>query len=226
MSYQSGSQDCGEGLSGNCGIERPFYDLAEILVCDPVAANRASTRSALYALGCGHVEIAGNLRDFSDALENRPPDLALCEAQVGETDLCRTIRQLREDDQSYNPFAIIIVTAWTPTSAVAAQILNSGADGLILRPFSAALLDQKIRTHVLCRKPFVVTNGYIGPERRASGRTPAGALSFAPPNSLLTKSMGRMNLHEATSRFAQDLQVARTKLIDAKRRRKTPELRG
>ncbi len=84
----------------NSRTERSFYDLAEVLVCDPVASNRAATRSALYSLGCRHIEIGGNLRDFLDALENRPPDLALCDAQVGEAELCGAIRELRHTIRS------------------------------------------------------------------------------------------------------------------------------
>src|SRR5258705_940431 len=180
--------------------EKSFYDLAEVMVCDPVASNRAATRSALYSLGCRHIEIGGTLRDFLEALEHRPPDLALCEAQVGESELCRAIRELRHGEHSYNPFAIIIVTAWMPNAALTTDILNSGADGLLLRPFSAALLDQRIRTHVMQQKPFVVTEDYIGPERRAVGRT-SSELTFAPPNSLKMKIEERANPDEAIRRF-------------------------
>jgi CheY-like chemotaxis protein len=204
-------------------VERSLYDLAEVLVFDPIAANRAATRSALYSLGCRQIEIVGNLRDFFEALENRPPDLALCEAQPDEAELCRAIRELRQSEQSYNPFAIIIVTAWTPSAAVATDIMNAGADGLILRPFSAALLDQKFRTHVLHRKPFVVTDSYVGPERRAAVRS-IGSFSIAPPNSLKMKIDGRSNLNEAIRHFNRDLQAACAKLVDAKQRRKSCEL--
>jgi CheY-like chemotaxis protein len=218
MPYQTGSQNS-EVLGQNQAIsEKSFYDLAEVLVCDPVASNRAATRSALYSLGCRHIEIAGNLRDFLEALENRPPDLALCEVQVGELELCQAIRELRHGERSYNPFAIIIVTAWMPNTSLATEILHSGADGLLLRPFSAALLDQRIRTHVLQQKPFVVTDGYIGPERRAAGR-PSSARSFTPPNSLRTKIEGRADPDEAVRQFNADLRAACANLVDAKQRR-------
>jgi CheY-like chemotaxis protein len=223
MSYHRVSQGSGGQPDGN-SLDRPLYDLAEVLVCDPSAVNRAATRSALYSLGCRQVEIASGLREFSDALENRPPDLALCDVQVGQAALCHAIRELRQGEQSYNPFAIIIVTAWPPNAAVIAEILNSGADGLLLRPFSAAQLDQKIQAHVLQRKPFVVTDGYIGPERRVAAR-PAAAPSFAPPNSLKMKIDGRSDLNEALHLFNCDLQAARLRLADARKRQKSFELR-
>jgi CheY-like chemotaxis protein len=198
-------------------MDNSIYDLAEVLVCDPVAANRAATRSALYSLGCRHIEIVATLRDFLQALDNRPPDVALCEAQVGEAELCRAVREIRQGGQSCNPFAIIIVTAWTINAGLTTAISNAGADGLLLRPFSAGLLDQRIRAHVLNRKPFIVTDNYVGPERRAEGTRPSNAVSFDPPNSLKSKIDGRNNLEEAIRRFDAELREACEKLTAQKR---------
>jgi len=223
MPYQTDSQSSEVLGQAQALNENSFYDLAEVLICDPVASNRAATRSALYSLGCRHIEIVGNLRDFLEALENRPPDLALCEVQVGESELCQAIHELRQGENNYNPFAIIVVTAWMFNAALATQIVNSGADGLLLRPFSAALLDQRIRTHVLQQKPFIVTDDYIGPERRAAGR-PSSARSFAPPNSLRTKIEGRTDPDEAVRRFNADLRAACANLVDAKQRRNVTPL--
>jgi CheY-like chemotaxis protein len=224
MPHQTSAQN-DEVQSQNQAIsDKSFYDLAEVLVCDPIASNRTVTRSALYSLGCRHVEIASSLQDFLEALENRSPDLSLCEAQVGEIELCDAIRQLRRGEQSYNPFAIIIVTAWMPSALLTTEIMRSGADGLLLRPFSAALLDQRIRTHVMQQKPFVVTGEYIGPERRAVGR-PSSALTLAPLNSLKMKIEGKADPDEAARRFNAELRLAHAKLTYAKQQRNSIPLR-
>jgi CheY-like chemotaxis protein len=224
MLYQSGSQSSEVSGQNQAISGEPFYDLAQVLVCDPVASNRTATRSALYSLGCRYIEITGSLRDFLEALENRPPDLALCEAQVGELELCHAIRELRRSERSYNPFAIIIVTAWMPNATLAEEILHSGADGLLLRPFSAAILDRRIRTHVMQQKPFVVTDEYIGPERRAMAR-PSSGLTLGPLNSLRIKIEGRANPDEAIRRFNAELRVACAKLAHAKQQRHLSRLR-
>jgi CheY-like chemotaxis protein len=218
MPYRGGSHDTEVFSQNSIGTDRSFYDLAEILICDPVASNRAATRSALYSLGCRHIEIVGSLRDFSEALENRPPDLALCEVQVGEAELCRVIRELRGGVKSYNPFLIIIATAWAPNATLTTDVLSAGADGLLLRPFSSAVLDHRVRAHVLHQKPFIVTGDYIGPERRALER-PSNAFSLMPPNSLRAKIDGRNNLDEAVRRFNTELRAACIKLAAAKQRR-------
>lgn len=222
MAYHVGLQES-EALSPtSVRNERLFYDLAEMLVCDPVASSRAATRSALYSLGCRHIEICGSLRDLLEALENRPPDAALCEAQVGEAELCRAIRDLRQG-HGYNPFAIVIVTAWKPSAALVTELLATGADGVLARPFSTALLDQRIRAHVLQQKPFVVTDDYIGPERRSSGLH-SDTLSITRPNSLRVKLDHPEYPEEAICRFDNDLRRARTELMAAKRQKTNLQL--
>jgi len=224
MAHRIGPQEAEALAFPSARSGKMFYHLAEILVCDPVASNRAATRSALYSLGCHNIEIGGTLRDFLESLENRPPDVALCEAQVGEAELCDAIRELRHG-RGYNPFAIIIITAWKPSATLVSQILAAGADGVILRPFSASVLDQRIRAHVLQRKPFIVTENYIGPERRSLDRY-SEASSFEPPNSLLAKIESPERLDEAMRRFNSDLRTACEKLVAAKRRRSISQLRS
>jgi len=193
-------------------MDQALYDLAEILVCDPVAPHRAATRSALYSLGCRHIEIVASLSDFLDALDNRPPDLAICEAQVGLAALCRAIRKLRRGE-GYNPFVGIIVTAWTTSSAQVADVIESGADGFLLRPFSAGQLDQRIKAHLTSQKPFVVSGSYVGPERRSATRL-STACTFAPPNLLKLKIEGRPHLDEAARLFHAELKTARARLME------------
>jgi DNA-binding response OmpR family regulator len=145
--------------------------------------------------------MVANLHDFSNALEHHTPDLVLCEAQTGEADLCRIIQELRRGDGA-NAFLVVIVTAWAMDAALSNEISKSGADGVILRPFSAAVLDQRIEAHVFRRKPFIVTAGYIGPERRLKGTRLSNAMSFDAPNSLKTKADGRSDPEYALLRFA------------------------
>jgi hypothetical protein len=78
----------------------------------------------------------------------------------------------------------------------------------------------------LNRKPFIVTDNYIGPERRAEGARPSNAVSFDPPNSLKTKIDGRGNLEEAIRRFDVELRGACEKLAAEKRQRPPLPLRA
>lgn len=200
-------------------MSRLSFDTAEVLVFDPVSANRNATRAALYTIGFRRIETVGAMDAFIESIRRRPPDLALCELQGTEAELCETVQSLRQGLATYNPFIVIIVTAWEQTSALVARVLNSGADDLLLRPFSTANLATRIRSHVERRKGFVITSDYIGPDRRRDASRPSNANLFEPPNSLRMKAQERMTTEEATQRLDQELKKARDLLTAEKLRR-------
>ena len=190
---------------------RLAYDTTETLIYDPVTANRTATRAALYTLGFRHVETVGSLDAFSDAIRRRPPDLALCESQGSDTQLCRVIQELRQGTAGFNPFIVIIVTAWDKSAALVTRVVNSGADDLLLRPFSTALLGQRIDSHVERRKGFVVTSDYIGPDRRRDSSRPSNVELFEPPNSLKMKVQENLLPDVVAKRLETELAAAREK---------------
>ncbi|MEI9929433.1 MAG: hypothetical protein WDM89_02395 [Rhizomicrobium sp.] len=200
-------------------MNRLLYDTAEALVYDPVSANRMATRSALYALGFRSIETVQSVKAFADCLRKRPPDLALCEMQNARGDLCNVIQSVRQGGHGYNPFVVIIATAWENNASLIGRVINSGADDLLLRPFSTALLRSRIETHIQHRKGFVVTTDYVGPDRRSDSTRPSNAELFEPPNSLKMKVKERLTPEEVTQRLQLELKVAQNVLTSEKLRR-------
>jgi DNA-binding response OmpR family regulator len=205
--------------SGAGRMSRLVYESTETLVYDPVAANRTATRAALYTLGFRRIETVATLDDFLEAIRRRPPDLALCEAQGADAQLCALIQELRQGGAGYNPFIVIIVTAWEKSTALVTRVVNSGADDLLLRPFSTTLLRQRIETHIERRKGFVVTSEYVGPDRRKDMSRPSNVELFEPPNSLKMKAKDHLTSEEATLRLDSELKGARDVLNSEKLRR-------
>ncbi|HUO92994.1 MAG TPA: response regulator [Rhizomicrobium sp.] len=203
-------------------MSRLSFDTAEVLVYDPVSSNRNATRASLYQIGFRRIETVATIDAFVESVRRRPPDLALCEAQGTEAETCDTIQNLRQGATTYNPFIVIIVTAWEQTSALVNRVLNSGADDLLLRPFSTTTLQARVRSHIERRKGFVVTTDYIGPDRRRAGDpTPSNINIFEPPNSLRMKAHERLTSEEATQRLDKELKTARDTLSTEKLRRDT-----
>ena len=198
---------------------RLSYDTTETLIYDPVAANRTATRAALFTLGFRRIETVGSLDAFANAIRRRPPDLALCESQGADADLCRMIQALRQGTAGFNPFIVIIVTAWEKSAGLVSRVVDSGADDLLLRPFSTTLLGQRIEAHVERRKGFVVTSDYVGPDRRKDTVRPSNVELFEPPNSLKMKAKERLSAEETTVRLDIELRAARELLNAEKLRR-------
>lgn len=199
-------------------MTRLSFDSAETLIYDPVSANRAATRAALYNLGFRRIETVATLEAFGECITHRPPDLAVCEAQGAESELCAMIQTLRQGASGYNPFIVIIVTAWENHNALVSRVVNSGADDLLLRPFSTSVLGNRIRTHVERRKGFVITSEYVGPDRRAGAGRDAIEL-FQPPNSLKMKVQERLSDEQANQRLDAQLKKARATLNSEKLKR-------
>ena len=200
-------------------MARLSYESAETLVYDPVSANRTATRAVLYTLGFRNIETVATVEDFREAIRNRPPDLALCEAQGADAELCQMIQMLRQGASGYNPFIVIIVTAWEKANALVNRVVNSGADDLILRPFSTKLLGERIETHIERRKGFVITHDYVGPDRRRDPSRASTVELFEPPNSLKMKAKERLSAEEAPARLDVELRTARDLLNSEKLRR-------
>jgi CheY-like chemotaxis protein len=152
-------------------------------------------------------------------MKRRPPDLVLCEAQGVEADLCRMIQDLRQGSTGYNPFVVIIVTAWENSGALVSSVINSGADDLILRPFSASTLGTRIISHVERRKSFVINTDYVGPDRNKDPDKRSNVQLFQPPNSLKLKVKEPMTSEEATQKLGVMLKSAREMLNAEKLRR-------
>ncbi len=200
-------------------MARLSFESAEALVYDPVSANRTATRAALYTLGFRNLETVATIEDLHEAIRNRPPDLALCEAQGADAELCQMIQMLRQGAAGYNPFIVIIVTAWEKTNTLVSRVLNSGADDLILRPFSTKLIGERIEAHIERRKGFVITHDYVGPDRRRDMGRASPVELFEPPNSLKMKAKERLSVEEATTRLDAELRTARDLFNSEKMRR-------
>ena len=202
-------------------MSRLSYDSVDVLIYDPVPSNRTATRATLYALGFRRTETVSTLEAFLEAVQKNPPDIALCEAQGASEELCATIQQLRQGGAGYNPFIVIIVTAWEKNTALINKVVSSGADDLLLRPFSTALLGSRIEAHIDRRKGFVITTDYVGPDRRKDNARESNVELFEPPNSLKMKAKDKLSSEAIARRLEGELKSAREKLTSEKLRRDT-----
>jgi CheY-like chemotaxis protein len=198
---------------------RLSFDTVNALIYDPVSVNRTATRAALYALGFRRTETVPSLDGFLESVQKAPPDIALCEAQGASDQLCNAIQSLRQGGAGHNPFIVIIVTAWEKNTGLIKRVVSSGADDLLLRPFSTGLLGQRIETHIERRKGFVITSDYIGPDRRKNHNRPSNVELFAPPNSLKMKAKDKISADAVARMLDAELKMACGKLHAEKLRR-------
>src|SRR3954468_20789514 len=117
-------------------ITKRFFETAQLLIYDPVAANRNATRASLYTLGFRKVEGAPTLELLNDRLRTGCPDLLLAEVSAAEQGVCPLIQSVRRSELGDNPFIVIVATTWRRDGSIIAQAVDSGADDLVARPIS------------------------------------------------------------------------------------------
>lgn len=204
-------------------FKKRLYESAETLVYDPVVSNRNATRASLNSLGFRKVELAASLDILEAALKAHSPDLLLAELAGTETEICRVMQSVRQGILAWNPFTMMIVTTWRRDGSVVGQVLNSGADDLIARPFSTTQLGERIKALIECRKRFVVTHDYIGPDRRRDSDRSAGEC-FEVPNALRLRATEGLTDDQAEQRIAEEVERGKEMLNAEKLRRDAIQL--
>jgi DNA-binding response OmpR family regulator len=197
----------------------PAYASANALIYDPDMAGRAATRGCLEGIGFRDVQLAATLENLAARLKAAPADLLLCEVSGGEAKACAFIQDIRQDRRGSNPFMVIMATSWRHDSVVVSQVLNSGADDLVCRPFTDVMLAERIRQQIERRKAFVVTADYIGPDRRRDPRR-SGPECITVPNALKTKALACAEAMRLESQIGE----ARAAISQQKMRRNAIQL--
>lgn len=192
------------------------YRKARVCLFDPVHVNLRTTRYALHEIGFRDIDTQSAMKDFEKAMRERSPTLVVAECASPGVDVLPTIRKIRQGLVMSNPFVTIILTSWIRDGAHVRRAISSGADDVIVRPFSTAFAEERIRTLIKGRKPFVVTSDYIGPDRREDSKRPSDAPVVRVPNTLQATVEGDA---EALSRAEGWINEAR-KTVESERVRR------
>jgi DNA-binding response OmpR family regulator len=170
------------------------FNSASALLYDPQATMRHDTRVALLSVGFGNVEAVSTSDEFIDRANKGAFDLIIGDTKAKGLATNDLVRQIRQNSVGQNPFVNVIVTLWDTSPEMVQSGIQAGADDLISRPMSTQQIASRIGTLVTARKPFVVTEDYVGPERRSILREDALGNLMIVPNSLKAKVENRPDL--------------------------------
>lgn len=164
----------------------PKFDLtdANVLIIDENVHTRHQTMEALKGIGFRAITDTGKIilaPEFLAAQEIQLIVASVHEIDDGVLDLVRGIRQRKTGP---DPFVPIILNAWTPDEDLVKAVLTSGADDLVIWPFSIDQLGQRIVALVQMRKNFIVADKYFGPDRRKVSRYNTENRGIKVPNGL------------------------------------------
>ena len=195
------------------------FEQATVALFDPVAMNRTATRNVLYSLGFREIETFATLEDLRRVMTTTDFDLVVAEATRADDPVLDAVGQIRRGQLGRNPFTVVIVTTWMSEAHVVRRVLDSGADDLLCRPYSTGALAERIRTHVLDRKRFVVTSDYVGPDRRKDPAREHSAKTIEVANPLRIKAVDGLTGAEAQAALQAQVAEARS-IVNLERMRR------
>ncbi|UEM02906.1 response regulator [Skermanella rosea] len=200
-------------------IARAHRSKIGILMGEGNLSVRVALKSLLQAEGFSGIVDVPDIRSLRTLLEEGgdPPDVVVLDADLEGEDPCGLVRAVRHGKLGRNPFVTVIMTTSVASNERVRAIVESGADGLLVKPLSVNAVMERLIGLVRQRKPFIVTSAYIGPDRRKDpARGPSSIPLFDVPNTLRAKAEGR-----SAELAALDEVIARAqRQIDEEKRRR------
>ncbi|MEA1677239.1 response regulator [Nitrospirillum sp. BR 11163] len=187
-------------------------DLSKIqtLLVDADLNTRRILRAMLARMGMDKVTEHANLAEAAGSPATI--DLVILDADQADGAALRWIHAIRHGLTTLNPFVGAIVMTWNPTQQMMIRFAGSGADDILVKPYSPKQVQDRLINLIENRKKFVVTSDYVGPDRRRSPREGQVVQLIDVPNPPRLKCTGefdRVNIHELTAHA--------TKVIDSEK---------
>ena len=124
------------------------------------------TAQALLGFGIKVRHSCNSAAQAIAVLRDRPVDLILVDCEMPGMSGYEFVRWLRRSGLEPNAFAPVIMTAAHVRRSKVSEARDCGANFLITKPFSAAVLLERIVWVARDARPFLEVGDYFGPDRR------------------------------------------------------------
>ena len=138
---------------------------------DPRAS--AGARTVLHSLGCRKVVLARTGEELITCVRGEHGDLAVVDWELRDLTGSEAVRSLRRCHGLPARDLPVILLAPASREHAAAIAREAGADQVVRKPVTARELLAAIFAVIDAPRPFIVTEGYVGPDRRAATTPPA-----------------------------------------------------
>lgn len=166
---------------------------AGVILAEPGRRLRDELQQVLVDLGFRRILATGNLLAVKKGLEEAAAHLLVGDTKLPEGDLSELVKQIRHSELGNDPFLVVITLVSNPTPALIRRVIDSGPDDVLVKPFEAVHLADRVNTLARGRKRFVVTTDYIGPDRRQVNRGSGMEVPLIDvPNPLLMAATGQL----------------------------------
>jgi len=192
------------------------YDFSKVraLIGEQSPILRKGIRHALFSLGLREVVDCSLFVDVHSHLERETYDLLVLNSEMDSNDTTYLVREARRGKMHKDPFLVVLLVVTRADEPHIKLAVNSGADDILLVPFSPDQLMQRMANVHERRKPFVVTHDYIGPDRRKNQRQGTNSAAVMNvPNPYLSRSAGVPDERYAMQLTSAQAVVGRARVV-------------
>jgi len=163
---------------------------ATVYIGEKNYGERQKLRDLFVAQGLKQVVCHSSMGALRDALADLPPDLLVLSDDF-DPSVFDLVREIRFQKMGDNPFMLISMLVSPQRREALSRAIEAGVDDIIIKPISAERVQERLKLVTFHRRPFVATDGYVGPERKNDNGTTRALRRIPVINTLFEKVNGR-----------------------------------
>jgi len=174
-------------------MEHQVRSDVRVALCETHPALRSGFQTALYRRDMRDMEVCKDSAALLTLLNSQIVDLVVCATDLPGLDFCDLMQQIRHGTIGRNPFTLVLATVGDATIDDIRRVINAGVDRVVRKPMSMGDMVACVNALAASRKPFVATESYVGPSRRAANRSDRDTGEVMEvPNTLCAKLGGEV----------------------------------
>ena len=198
-------------------MDQANYGNIRLGIADAGTQMLSALKNCSQGLGFRDVKASQDIKYIEESLLINSLDLIICDAELGEdgNDAYSLVKKVRKGELGNNPFIKFIFVLSSSNKDLVKKLIDCGADDMLVKPISPAILSKRINYMTNSRKPFVVTYDYIGPDRRVGSRSEGDDITkIEVPNALQLKTRADFRQHLLTKQINQAKEKINIQLIE------------
>lgn len=138
---------------------------ATVYIGEKNFAVRQQLRELFLAQGLKQIILHSTIGAVRDMIAQVPPDLLVLSDDFDPA-VFDLVREIRHQKVGENPFMLISMLVNPNRREVLERAVEAGVDDIIIKPVTAERVQERLKLVTFHRRPFIATDGYLGPERK------------------------------------------------------------
>lgn len=138
---------------------------ATVYIGEKNFAVRQQLRDLFQGQGIKQIVVQSTISALRDIIKEVTPDLLVL-ADDFDPGVFDMVREIRFHQLGDNPFMLISMLVNPNRRDALARSIEVGVDDIIIKPVTAERVQERLKLVTFHRRPFIATDGYMGPERK------------------------------------------------------------